>query len=765
MLPTSLHKLLQETEYPPMRPDLLMASTNKVVMIVDAVSPTPFALLRRANHFQYRDTDKALQEFSEFEDPIQALTEECRRVLKAISAANQSQVSSSKHSTSLRDASWSRFEDIGFASALEEDEEEDESAAARKQPQGLRSTPASGGNGLARPTTPSWADFLSSGFVDDSPVKTNMLLPPDKVLPPIDTQTRQRSSQSHRPRLESDSTVEPGELASITLFDLDEAFWWVWMSSLAPEETPERKSAFGRCAVVETKIRSGRWLVMEEIIAGAAPEPVEGAYIAEKKGFFSWTRRGKSLGRRKSTGKHALDRGDKTPTNTFATSKTSIGPDTHARIQAKAAQLRAAENNEKLAQQNGRRGRTESETMHEKTNSVFTLQPTVVNEAKSAIRWANKYDKGAIKEAYLADSSAGRGVSVSPAPLKRVPVPTASPEPTNGHNVEQPPEVPSKGPVAAADTPKSPVTAPSPVLSPNPPVATPAPEEAPADQLPPPVSTADEPVAEQPEPEDHASPLPPPKDDQPADPAPPAVVAPEPVVELSPESKKQHKKLHKESREKPAGFRKLFGRKNRASKLPENASADLNGMLKQEEAAAEPIPETPAEQPTPAATPSPAPEEVDPKMSASADGVEPTLETPRAEQPEPAYDPAAGEDLSRVNTQDAAEAKKEFARFDQGPLTDQPAFAPPGDDEDDATPPPIARHPVRSETSLASKHAPERPKEVLRDGASPVIQDRWAQIRKNAAERAATRQSEEQSHGAQSKTDGDDDTSGEESKR
>jgi hypothetical protein len=47
---------------------------------------------------------------------------------------------------------------------------------------------------------------------------------------------------------------------------------------------------------------------------------------------------------------------------------------------------------------------------------------------------------------------------------------------------------------------------------------------------------------------------------------------------------------------------------------------------------------------------------------------------------------------------------------------------------------------------------------------SPVG-DRWAQIRKNAAERAAQRQSEEQSRGGQSqKTDGDDgETSGEES--
>ena len=132
MLPRSLQKLVQETEYPPQTPELMMSRTNKVVMIVETVSPTPFSLLRRANHFQYRDTDRALQEFSAYEDPIEALSEECRRVLKAVSAANQSQVSSSKHSTSLREASWSRFEDVGFSSALEEDDD-DESALAKKQ--------------------------------------------------------------------------------------------------------------------------------------------------------------------------------------------------------------------------------------------------------------------------------------------------------------------------------------------------------------------------------------------------------------------------------------------------------------------------------------------------------------------------------------------------------------------------------------------------------------------------------------------------------
>lgn len=142
MLPMSLQKLLQETEYPPERPSLMMSTTYKVVMIVETVSPTPFALLRRGNHFQYRDSDRPLFEFSDYEDPVQALTEECRRVLKAIAAANQTQaVSSAKHSTGLRDASWSRFEDIGFGATLMEEDDDSEQKQGRRQITGLRTTP------------------------------------------------------------------------------------------------------------------------------------------------------------------------------------------------------------------------------------------------------------------------------------------------------------------------------------------------------------------------------------------------------------------------------------------------------------------------------------------------------------------------------------------------------------------------------------------------------------------------------------------------
>ncbi|KAK5663695.1 hypothetical protein OQA88_4126 [Cercophora sp. LCS_1] len=756
LLPTSLLKLLQETEYPPQRPALMQSSTNRVAMIVDTVSPTPFALLRRANHFQYREQDRALREYAEYEDPVSALTEECRRVLRAISAANQSKaVSSSKHSTSLRDASWSRFEDIGFASALEEEDEDDSSIGAARRQQGLRSTPASGN--LGRPTTPSWADFLSSGFVDEKGGNnSNMLLPPDKVLPPIETAVRQRSSQSHRPRLESEShQLEPGELASIIRFDLDDAFWWVWISSLGPEETAERKAAFGRCAVIETIIRTGRWLVMEEIVKGAAPDIEDGAYIAEKKSFFSWTRRGKGISRRKSTGKHALDRGDSLKnSSTMGFSKTSIGPDQQAKIQAAAQQLQLQERQKAQQQQYlERRGRNDSELMAEKTNSVLTLQPSILSEASPAVKWANKYDKEAIREAYLANTNAGRGSSVNLHTNGHA-TPT-----TNGY--DHPPELPPK---SATTLPQSPSYAPR-AETPEPKAPLPAEEsfEVPRDTHP----------AERPSDVGRSTPLPPPKEVESMELARESMASPEP--DLSPESKKQ-KKLQKEMSKTAAsgaatggGLRKLFARKNRQSKLPENAARDLNSMTTANEKVVAPVLEpTPApsrpsvteaapiqpepiqERPEPISPPSPPSVPVAPQVPvAPVAPVAPIVPVAPVDPgtppvPEPTYEP----DL-HDNKAPAAPAKSDFSRFNQGPLLEQPAFVPgdEGDDVDDAVPPPIARHSSRS--PLPSPRAPPPARDAGDDEAAspppPVArkvdpQDRWAQIRKNAAERAAQRQ-------------------------
>ncbi|KAI1174273.1 hypothetical protein F4777DRAFT_589287 [Nemania sp. FL0916] len=741
LLPMSLQKLLQETEYPPQTPATMLSSTYRVVMIVDTVSPTPFSLLRRASHFQYREDDRPLQEFSEYEDPVEALTEECRRVLKAISLANQSHVSSSKHSTGLRDASWSRFEDIGFGASLEEVEEEDASPGIDfSQPQGLRSTPASGMN-LGRPTTPSWADFLSSGFVDDSR-PANTLLPPDKVLPPIETNVRQRSSQSHRPRLESERPLEPGELASITRFTIDEAFWWVWMSSLAPEETVERKSAFGRCAVVETAVRSGKWLVMEEMIKGAAPEPDAGAYIAEKKGFFSWTRRGRGgISRSKSTSKGAFDRDhrlNQSGTAASIHSKTSIGPDQQAKIQAAAQKLSARHRRQQREELPERRGRADADTAGEKTNSVLTLQPGLMKDASPAMKWASKYDKDSIREAYLGNMNAGRGLGQLNGSNE------SNGSMVNGSSYK--PEVPEK-PLSPASPAVQPVV-PQPAMT-QPPV--PAKEQAPAV---PQKNLEDIHPAERPEPIGRDSPLPPlPREEDSLDVARQTLTSPEPGS--SPESKK-HKKLHKQEKKTGGGFRKLFGRnKNRQSKVPDGAATNVSNFLAAEPA--QPMDSNRAPSPSPDALEAPMPlgkAAREPSPIHTEDDKTPTQLSAFIDGREPTYNPPDEEELSRVNTQEADEARDEFSRFDQGPLADQPAFAPPNAESDDeAVPPPIARHPSSPEPEVGGEAAP-----------SPVVatQDRWAAIRRNAAERAA-RQSEEQSRGGYSKTtDGDDETSGEE---
>lgn len=750
MLPMSLQKLLQETEYPPRRPVLMQSSTYKVMMFVESVSPTPFSLLRRGNHFQYREP--SLQHFSEYEDPVAALTEECRRVLRAIAAANQTQaVSSAKHSTSLRDASWSRFEDIGFQSTVDDDDPDDllSSQVAQQPKMGLRTTPASGANKGGRPTTPSWADFLSSGFIDDRAGSPTNLLPPDKILPPIDTAVRQRSAQSHRPRLESERDVEQGELASIVRVDLDDSFWWVWMNSLAPEETPERKSAFGRCAVIETIIKNGRWLVFEEVVKGAAPEPQEGAYVAEKKSFFSWRRKDKTnLSRHKSAaGKGVLEKGERRGDG--GVSKTSLGPDQQAKIQAAAQQLQAKQERErKLAAQNlpARRGRTDAELMAERTQSVMTLQPILKAEASPAMKWANKYDKDAIREAYLANTHAGRGIGQST-------MQTNGYLGSNGYSEDNTP-IPS--PMLQMEDRRRALT---------------------------PAAEMDE---TEPEPEPQpASPLPPPRDQAPTsfELVRDNMVSPEPTESIDPDSpKQQHKKLHKESKKGGGGFRRLFGRNRRNSKVPDNAPMDLNAFLASERGGPTPEPSAP-ETPIKADTP----QQQTPRQQSlqrEASDVPQVVQSPGSPEPEhaePTYEPSMAstrENVSRVDTNDAEEARDEFSRFDQGPLQDQPAFSP-EEDEDDATPPPIQRHrspaPPEPEAEPEPEPAPEPEKKKAKPRPRPMAEpqsqtapaiERWAQIRKNAADRAAAAQqkkSEEVQRPA-AKPEGESDTSGEESK-
>jgi hypothetical protein len=738
----SLQKLVQEIEYPPQKPSLLQSQTTKVAMIVDSVSPTPFALLRRANHFAYRDDDRVLQEFAEYDDPVKALTDECRRVLKSISSANQSQVSNSKESTGLPDASWSRFEDIGFSGGFDENDENDDDNGnfAKRRAQGLKSSPQSNPQSkamdLGRPTTPSWADFLSSGFVDEARNEPPpLLLPPDKILPPIDVSNRGRSSQSHRPRLESNRNLEPGELASINSLDLDDTFWWVWITSLAGEEPPERKGAFGRCALAETIIPNGRWLVIEEIIKGAAPKPNPAAYIAEKKSFWGRSKKNKGVSRSKSTGKHNLDPGySQQQSASVGVSKTSVGPDQHARIQAAAIQLQKREREQELqAQSAARRGRNESDSNQQKTTSVFTLQPAVMKEASPALKWASRYDKDAIKEAYLADSTAGRGN-------------TEKTSHTNGFAKSEDTLTPARAaPTAERDLP----AAPAPVEPPA------VPSKAPA----PPVEPEDPVIAEK------AAAAALPQDVHPVErpPVPSTPVEPQPSrtsadqSASSPESKKHHKLKKKEVPAKTGGFRKMFGRKQGEAKAPEAAPEPTNGsnlLVQPGNTASLTRRFSGFRKKSPSATPAEGTSTLSSQAPISEDDVTP-LATPHPDQGR-SYDPSINS-LSRVDSNEAREAHHEFSRFDQGPLEDVPAFVPheasPRESEDAALPPPISK-----EREVVPE--PPAPTEAV-----PVVSDRWAQIRKDAADRAA-RQSEEQSHTTRSlKTEGEDgETSGEESK-
>ncbi|WEW59941.1 hypothetical protein PRK78_005423 [Emydomyces testavorans] len=719
-LPLSLQTLVQATEYPPETPSLLQTQTTKVVMIVDTVSPTPFALLRRAKNFEYRDNDVILRDFSNFDDPVQALSDECRRVLRCISTTNQSDVSTVKASTSLRDASWSRFEDIGFGGSIEESDGEDESAFGRTTPVGLRSTPASRTTDLGRPTTPSWADFLSTGFIDEQQNRNRptLLLPPDKVLPPIQT-VRGQSSQSHKRSFDQESTLDPGELASISVLDLDDSFWWVWISSLAGEEPAARKAVFGRCALLETIISGGKWLILEEQVKGAAPEPEVGAYIAEKKSFFGFRTRKGRLSRRQSAAKKNAEP-YKSSNCTAPMSRTSIGTDQHARIQAAAAALQRKHREQEQEQARAARAR-QDDSYSTRTNSVLTLQPSILNEASHAMKWASNYDKNAVRAAYLGNSRAGTGIPAESLDISW----NGRPQSIEvSYATEQKPSLPPK-------------------------------EEQPV---------ATEPMSAAPPPPAKESQSEAPKAKQVAEAAPIKQESGEPTLPKpgpsfgrpSNESTHEHKKLKK--RPGNPGLKALFGKKKQeAVSRPSVESPFANATPKATQQAAQsglspptgaathrlsnlsrrklaeepsaPVSSKPSTPPlverkaAPIAPPSPAPEPVS----------TPTYDGPPRHRREAEFD-----NLSRVNTIEQAEADRHFSNFDhQSPIVDQPAFVPVDTPTTEtfpdraSTPPqndkPVETHAANRSNGAASPEFSERP---------VPIQDRWAQIRKNAAERA-----------------------------
>lgn len=823
VLPISLQTLVRDTQYPPVYPPF--EATSKVAMVVNSVSPTPFALLRRAKHFEYRDDDEVLQQFSDFEDPVEALTDECRRVLKSISSANQSAVSNTKASTSLGDASWSRFEDIGFTRLGEHDDDDEPDSALGKKRRTLhamKSAPQSRSNDLGRPTTPSWADFLSSGFVEEStsPAQAPLFLPSDKILPPIDLDGRAKSSQSHK---SASNELEPGELASINAIDLDDAFWWVWITSLAGEETTERKSVFGRCALIETSISGGTWLVIEEMVKGAAPEPEVGAYIAEKKGRFTFGKM-RTLSRTKTLRKTNTPKIDpfQRSNQSSPTIKTSIGPDQHARIQAAAAVLQQKQKQQEAGHDSTklspRRGR-ESDGVSTKTNSVFTLQPVIMSEAGPAMKWANTYDKKSIRAAYLGNNFAGRGsatdfsasggntldtdASVTPQPPKA----KEAPKPDYGFpkQQEQYKELPISGsgvetdrslPPLPAATPgettmQAPTSAPPPV--PAPPAPLPVADQIPSGPPPP----APLPIEPQAKPANAVAadaagvPLPAATPMEPSGkPLPPVegeeleptrtITASQPNG-LTPMSSPESRKDSKSGRKQQGGFKGFFGKK-KGSTLPAT-SLPADSTVVAAARAAYVGPQMKPNYIASASTTSlsrrfsgigrkkvpPAPMPTSPPI-ADAEEPGPPLPAPSKDY----YESQAS--LSRIESNEEPSTKRDFHAFDQGPL-DQPAFVPADNAHnsprasfiaEDLTdvpsrlttpdagahyPPPIGRG--EYEPSVSSE---ERPPSSPTPMSMPVTEqptqyDRWAQIRKNTAERVGRMSGEKNSRVSQDKTE------------
>jgi hypothetical protein len=821
---------MDTTEYPPEASKMLINDTTKVVMVVDVVSPTPFALLRRAKNFEYRDDDYVLQQFSNYDDPIQALTDECRRVLRCISSTNQSTVSNSKTSTSLLDPSWSRFEDIGFSSTIEESDE-DEGAIPRRNrgSGGLGASPRSFHGEFGRPTTPSWADFLSSGFVDENGGKntTPLLLPPDKQLPPIKTTARGHSSQSHRRPVENDSTLEPGELASIDRLDLDDSFWWVWISSLAGEEPTSRKAVFGRCALIETVVAGGRWMVMEEQVKGAAPEPGIGAYIAEKKGFFS-TAKGRLTRRRSAARKSPLS--PEPYKNGFdPTSRVTILPDQHAKIQQAAAELSRKKRVETVQEQERSAARTKNGVDQYQSNrtSMMSLQPLIITEASPAMKWATQYDKQAIRAQYLGDALAGTGdgkmLTLPPNGIHQ----NGSVSTLGSTRKERDlPLLPKEEPVAKKP---SPLTVPEPDrLVRN---ASPVPEQSAAPRLPPttvmmPPPLLVEPVRPQ-EAEVAKVPLPEPKpafeqravEAAPVEQAPPerSSTPPRPSsrlrkksLDVSPEQRRLKKAPTKGPppvKQPPTGFRQFFGTRRNKSKErdvepPPLSPAHPNPAIAAARAALEgrkAAPDANAGPPdslehlskirmtNPSAASRAVPQR--PLTPPASDRGESVTAPAHPEESEIAHGgPKTRRDeeydkLSRVDTNEREHADHEFATFDQGPLVEQPAFAPTDSyaptpspkpepffthrEEEPSQAQPFSAHATVT-AQRPDEHVPENNQTAEEEPAqltteiSPI--DRWAQIRKNAAERAARQAEEAQGRPIYTETRTDDgETSGEES--
>lgn len=450
-----------------------------------------------------------------------------------------------------------------------------------------------------------------------------------------------------------------------------------------------------------------------------------------------WTKRSR-LGRRRSVGRS--DAPPETPAKFDPSipptlSRTKIGPDQAAKIQAAAMSLRQ----QQTQLENQSRSPAGNQRSSARTHSVFTLQPVILSEATPAMKWASKYDRDAIRDAYLNNLPLSDGPSRPDTERSLPALPTEDPD----EEVEEK----KPRPVSLMPPPPVPMSKPEPI---NRSERTNGSNG--SDSKPAPISKAT-PVAPSPtfSPMNHPALIPPsPSTNGRASPAPlsPPLSPPGQMSRTSNSSTPE--KIKKASR-----FMSFFSSKKaepaatgRLAPQPiENSSnasltlpnANLGRRLSMQKKRNAPV-------------------TFQGTVTASSQGQLVPSATPTSSTPEPR--PQRHESgSSNPGSEEVRVATHAFSSFDQGPL-DAPAFVP--DDSPDVTEPSspaVEARPTVPEkedsVSISEDSAPNSPPDAM------PVQDRWAQIRKNAAERAkVVPKASEESDARGSIDDGE--TSGEE---
>ena len=460
------------------------------------------------------------------------------------------------------------------------------------------------------------------------------------------------------------------------------------------------------------------------------------------------SRRGK-LSRRKSVGRAdiPIEQPKQFDPSIGPFSRINIGPDQIAKIQIAAAALRQQQ---MQRERSHLRPREEGSKPNPRTNSVFTLQPVILSEATPAMKWTSKYDREAIREAYLKGAPMPEKKDLSRVDTDR-PLPPPPPQeeleerPERRERQERPKPEPVRPKAEQLTQPPTPITK----------QATPITKQAPVMPASPRTPSTPRPVPMA---------LPSPRSNGRTS---PTFDSRSQTIPGSPKSQPSTNSTPEKSKKpKASRFKNLFSSKKadptslvgrRISQLEppnsgglgvpaQNANRRLSINRKQN---------------TPVGFNGDAAQfKAPPPLVTQKPSLPPQADIRRQDSDQPS--------TSQVSPKEEPAATQVFSSFDQGPLADQPAFIP--DDSVTTSEPasPIEPGPA----------APEPEKEtddvVSVDGAasptSPVeanpMQDRWAQIKKNAAERAKAvpKASDEYTTSDARGSIDDGETSGEESK-